>query len=118
MRRPHGSRRAPAERSSPCGQSPPRPAHDVDEFGHLAPLVGLVAGRDGVLDAMRDVLAQDLLLDAAQRRAHGADLRDDVDAVAIVLDHARKPAHLALDAAQPLEIGALAVLLHAVYIPP
>ena len=61
------------------------------------------------VDAMRDVVAQDFLLDAAQRRAHRADLRDDVDAVAVVLDHAREAAHLALDAVEPFP--SVAVLL-------
>ncbi len=41
----------------------------VHQLGDLAPLVGLVAGRDRVLDAMRDMIAQHLFLDAAQRRA-------------------------------------------------
>ena len=68
-------------------------------------------------DAMRDMLAQNFLLDAAKRRAHRADLRDDVDAIAVVIDHARKPAHLTLDAAQPLHRRRLAVLLHDRYIP-
>ena len=52
---------------------------------------------------MRDVFAQDFLLGAPQRRTHGADLRDDVDAIAVVLDHAGKPAHLAFDPVEPLE---------------
>ena len=69
-------------------------------------------------DAMRDVVAQDFLLDAAQRGAHRADLRDDVDAVALVLDHAGEAAHLALDAFEPSERWCLAVLGHAAYIPP
>ncbi len=97
---------------------PPRPAHHVHQFGDLAALVGLVAARDRVLDAMGDVVAQDFLLDPAQRGAHRADLRHDVDAVALVLDHAGEPAHLALDAVEPLERRRLAVLAHAVYIPP
>src|SRR6185437_2873847 len=67
---------------------------------------------------MCDVLAQDLLLDTAQRGAHGADLGDDVDAVAVLFDHARETADLPLDAAQALQVAALAVRLHAVYIPP
>ena len=46
-----------------------------------------------------DVVLEDLLLGAAQSRPHRRDLGDDVDAVAVVLDHAGEPAHLALDAA-------------------
>jgi P-type Cu+ transporter len=71
-----------------------------------------------VLDAMSDVVAQDFLLGASQRRAHRRDLRDDVDAVAVVFHHAGKPAHLPLDALQALEARRLDVLAHAGYIPP
>jgi P-type Cu+ transporter len=67
---------------------------------------------------MGDVVAQDFLLGAAQRGAHGRDLGNDVDAVAVVFDHAGKPAHLPLDALQPLEAGSLDVLAHVLYIPP
>ena len=56
----------------------------------LAPLLALVAAGDRVLDAMADVVAQDLLLDPPQRGAHRRNLRDDVDAVAVLLDHARR----------------------------
>ena len=101
-----------------AGALPRRPAHHVHQFGDLAPLVGLVAALDRVLDAMRDVIAQDFLLDPAQRSAHGADLRHDVDAIAVVLDHAGEAPHLAFDAVEPLERRRLAVLCHDVYIPP
>jgi P-type Cu+ transporter len=67
---------------------------------------------------MRDVIAQDFLFHAAQRGADRADLRDDVDAVALVLNHASKAAHLPFDAIQSLERSRLAVLRHGHYIPP
>src|SRR5262245_137631 len=70
-----------------------------------------------MLDAMRDMIAQNFLLDAAQRRAHRGDLRDDVDAVAVLVDHLRQAADLALDPAQALLQGCLDVLPHAAYIP-
>jgi L-alanine-DL-glutamate epimerase-like enolase superfamily enzyme len=73
-------------------------------------------------DAMRDVAAQDFLFHPAQCGAHRGDLRHDVDAIALVRDHAGQAAHLALDAAESFERFRLAVLLvvlaHAVYIPP
>ena len=90
----------PAARLS--GQRSARPSTSISS-AILLPLVGLVAGGDRVLDAMGDVVAQDLLLDAAQRGAHRGDLRHDVDAVAVLLDHAGEAAHLAFDAAQPLQ---------------
>lgn len=70
-----------------------------------------------MLDAMGDVVAQHLLLDPAQRGPHRRDLRDDVDAVAVVLDHPGEAAHLALDPAQALLTGSLDVFSHTAYIP-
>jgi hypothetical protein len=49
---------------------------------------------------MADMILQDLLLDPPQRGAHRRDLRDEVDAVAVTLDHAGDPAHLALNPAE------------------
>ena len=40
------------------------------------------------------------LFHPAQRGAHRGDLRHDVDAIALVLDHAGEPAHLAFDAVE------------------
>ena len=71
-----------------CLRSTRGAAENIHKLGNLAPLLGGVAADDGVLDAMGDVLSQDLLLDAPQRGADGGDLCDDVDAVAILLDHA------------------------------
>src|SRR5580693_5736398 len=67
---------------------------------------------------MGDMIAQDFLLGAPQRRAHGRDLRDDVDAIAVVLDHAAEAADLALDAFEPLESGRLDIAAHGLYVPP
>ena len=70
-----------------------------------------------MLDAMRDVVAQDLLLDAAQGGAHRRDLRDNVDAVAILVDHLREAADLTFDPAQPFLARCLDVFSHTAYIP-
>src|SRR5207342_3164153 len=88
----------------------------VQHFQELVDLglaVALVAGMEGVGHAVLQVIAQRLLLDAVERSAHGADLRQHVDAVAILLDHAGDAAHLALDAAEPGELGFLQSLIHA-----
>ena len=90
---------------------------DVDQFADLPALLAFVAGGDRVLDAMGDVIGQDLILGAAQRGAHRRELGDDVDAIAVVLDHAREPAHLALDPLEPFEYRRLGIGLHAGYIP-
>ncbi len=71
-----------------------------------------------MLDAMGDMVAQDLLLDAAECRFCRRDLRDDVDAIAVVLDHARQPADLALDSFKPFKAGRLDLLAHSRHIPP
>ena len=67
---------------------------------------------EGVGDAVLQVIVQDLLLDLVERRPHRAHLVDDVDAVAVVFDHARYAAHLALDAAQTGELRFLQALIH------
>src|SRR5262249_45507737 len=93
-------------------------ADDVHQLLDLSPLIGLVAGGNRMLHTMGDVIAQDLLLHAPHRRAHRRNLRHDVDAVAILVDHARDAAHLAFDPAQALGAGRLDVFAHARYIPP
>ena len=53
-----------------------------------------------------------------ERRVHGRDLGQDVDAVPIVLHHPLDPAHLALDAVEAVDEGplvlAVAVFGHAI----
>jgi hypothetical protein len=95
-------------RSSPVGAT-----YDVHQLGDLAPLRGLVAGSDRILDAVRDMIAQDFLFGPPQGGAHGRDLGDDIDAVAVVLDHAGEAADLPLDPLQPLEAGCLDLFAHA-----
>ncbi len=92
-------------------------ADHIHQFCDLAALIDLVARRDCVLDAMGDVVAQDLLLEPAQRRAHGGHLRHHVDAIAVVLDHAGESAHLALDPAETFQARGLGFRLHVRYIP-
>jgi len=43
--------------------------------------------------------------DGLQGPGHRGDLGQDVDAVGVVLDHPLEPAHLTLNAAQPLEVS-------------
>jgi hypothetical protein len=53
-----------------------------------------------MLDAMRDVIAQHFFLEPAKRRTRRRNLRHNVDAVTVLVDHARNPAHLTLNADQ------------------
>lgn len=56
------------------------------------------------------VILQDFVLGAVERGADRNNLSDDVDAVAVFLDHIREPANLAFDAAEPLDRGRLDVV--------
>jgi hypothetical protein len=87
------------------------------QFGDLFPLIRLVAAGDRVLDAMRHVIPQHFLLDPPQRGPHRRYLRDDIDAVAVLVDHFGEAADLALDPAETLLTGCLDVFSHADYIP-
>ena len=49
-----------------------------------------------MLDAVRDMVAQDFLLDPAQGGARRRNLRDHVNAITVILDHAGEAANLAL----------------------
>ena len=60
-------------------------AQNVHQFGDLAPLLGLIAACNRLMDAMRHVIAQYLLFKAAQRGPDRRNLRDDFDAVAIIV---------------------------------
>jgi hypothetical protein len=70
-----------------------------------------------VLDTVAHVIVEDLFLQSPQRGANRRDLRNDVDAITVVLDHARDPAHLSLDPIQSLGASHLDVTSHAPYIP-
>ena len=55
-----------------------------------------------MLDTVTDVVAQDLILDAAQGGANGRELGQYINAVTILGDHAGDAAYLALYAAEAL----------------
>jgi hypothetical protein len=63
------------------------------------------------------VIPEYLFLDAPERGPHGRDLRDDIDAIAILVDHPEEASNLALDPAQTLLTGRLDVFSHRPYIP-
>jgi hypothetical protein len=80
----------------------PPPQH-LEQFGHLLPLLLGVAGHDGMLDAMADVVFEHLFLDALQSCTYRSHLGYDIDAVAVLLEHSREAAHLTLDPGEPLQ---------------
>jgi P-type Cu+ transporter len=67
---------------------------------------------------MRRMIGQNFLLGAPQRGAHSRELGHDIDAIAVVFDHAGKAAHLALDPPQPFQHRSLGKRSHEPYIPP
>lgn len=103
-----------------------RALHDLAEAGTSAPAtiqyfqklvdldlpVALGAGVESVGHAVPQMVRQRLLLDPVEGGADGTDLGQHVDAVAVLLDHARDTAHLALDATEPGELGFLQSLIH------
>ena len=91
--------------------------NNVNQLIDLAPLLGFVAGRDRVRHAMCRMIGEDLLLGAAQCGTDRRELGYDVDAIAIVFDHAQQTAHLALDPFKSLYHRSLGKRSHAVYIP-
>lgn len=93
-------------------------AKNLDQFRDLLALVCLVARRDGMFHAVTDMVAQYFVLDAIERRFHRIDLGDDVDAIAVFLQHFGNAAYLAFDAGEPFLAGCLAVRVHGAYIPP
>ena len=61
---------------------------------------------------MLHMVREDLLLHDAQRSPRRAQLGDDIDAIAFVLDHAHDAADLTFDSGQPLHAGGMARIFH------
>ncbi len=74
---------------------------------------GRVARLERGRDAVLHVVVEHPQGDGLERRVDGAELREDVDAVAVVLDHPGDAAHLPLDPGEPAEqpflVGRVAV---------
>src|SRR5690348_10014379 len=80
-----------------------RLAEQVHQFGKFDPRLLWITAFDGIGHAMIGMGLQQFILDLAQRGLDGLDLRQDVDAIAIFLDHAGDTADLALDAGKALD---------------
>src|SRR3990167_3621825 len=92
--------------------SPPPAIQHLEQFVDLGLAIVFGAGVEGVRHAVLQVVAERLLLDLDQGGTSRADLRQHVDAVALLLDHAGDAPHLALDAAKPGELGFLQSFVH------
>jgi hypothetical protein len=89
-----------------------RAADDRHQFLYLPTLLGLVPRGNRVLDAMAYMVPKYLLFKTPQCGTNRGDLRYDVNAVAILVDHAREAADLALNPAQTLRARCLDVFPH------
>src|SRR4051812_18806185 len=69
-----------------------RPTYHCHQLRYFRALIGLVAARDRVFDAMRHVILEHFFLDAPQRGPDRRDLGDDIDAIAALADHLRDAA--------------------------
>src|SRR3954470_1176883 len=80
-----------------------RSAEQVHQLGEFDSRFLDIAALDRGSDAMIGMGLQKLIFDFAQGGLDGLDLRQDVDAIAIIFDHADNAADLALDAGEPLD---------------
>ena len=83
---------------------PQVPVHEVDQF--IVHRFGLFrSSLDGRGRTMFQVVPHELSPHTTQRLLHGRDLRQDVGAVAILVDHFLQSTHLPFDASESLEIA-------------
>ena len=69
----------------------------VDEFGRA----GAVTRRCGTCDTVLEVLVEQPNTDTLEALADRSELREDVDAIGVVLDQPLEPAHLPFDPLEP-----------------
>jgi len=68
-------------------------------------------------NAVLQMIAECLLLDAVQGGTYRADLGQHVNAVAVLLDHARDTANLAFNATEPGKLRFFQFIIHDLTIP-
>lgn len=73
------------------------------QFGNFLALLGRVSAGNGMFDAMADMILEDCFFDAAQGGANRRNLRNNVNAISLVFDHARDATDLTLDLVEALE---------------
>ena len=81
--------------------------HSFEQFFRLLASGSFVARAQSASDAVADVLVENLEREGLERRVDRRDLREDVDAVAVLFDHALDAPHLALDPVQASDEGIL-----------
>lgn len=78
-------------------------AEHVDDLGYFLSLIGFVPTRNGVLDAVSHMIAQDFFLGTPESCPDSRNLSHKINAVAILLDHARETSDLTFNTAEPLQ---------------
>ena len=86
-----------------AGRSSRAATENLQQFIELASPIAAAPRCDRLFHAMRDMVSQDFVFDPLQRRTNRTDLGDDIDAIALVLDHALQTAGLALDPGQAFQ---------------
>src|SRR6476646_2419590 len=89
--------------------SPQQTLHGERRLAHVR--VGVRSCDEAVRDAMSEVVLQQRHGDLVQRTGDRGDLREDVDAVGVLLNHPLDPADLTLDPAKPNEQPILVVVI-------
>jgi len=77
-------------------------AYDSHKFFNFAALLRFASRGYSMLNAVTDMISKDFLLQPSQRRSYGRDLRDDVDAVPVLVHHSGKPADLTFNPCKAL----------------
>src|SRR6476646_6649116 len=89
--------------------SPQQTLHGERRLAHVR--VGVRSCDEAVRDAMSEMVLQQRHGDLVQRTGDRGDLREDVDAVGVLLNHPLDPADLTLDTAKPNEQPILVVVI-------
>ena len=88
-------------------------SQNIYDFGDLFTLLSLISARDGMFHAMADVIAKNFLFSTAKCGPHGRNLRHYVNAVAILVNHARQASDLTFDAIETFLNGIFSFCMHA-----
>ena len=75
----------------------------LDQLVHLLVLIGRISAVDGVRHAVPGMVLENFPLNGAQCRFDRRELGQNINAVALVFDHANNTAHLTLDTFEAVE---------------
>ncbi len=96
-----------------AAESSPGSLQNTHQFFDFDVLLFAVAAGHSIRDAMGDMITQYLLLDTQQSSPDRRQLGQHIDAIAIVVDHARQTADLPFNAIEPPAACCLGGFLHS-----